>query len=80
MDAEYIEKYDMLKDLKPGEVAVSANREKLFVCVWVPNADNTDSHRAVFDLNDPYNQYGFKQNMNQKIKKLERGDKFVFTI
>ncbi len=80
MEAEYIEKYDKLRDLQPGQVAVSANREKLFICVWAPNQGRSDSHKTIFDLRDPTNQYVFHQDMNQPIKKLERGDKFIFTV
>ena len=80
MKAEFIEKYDRLKDLQPGEVAVSADREKIFVCAYVPNAQGDDSHKAFFDLNSPRDQYVHQQDMDQKIRKLERGDVFVFTV
>jgi len=80
MKAEYLEKYDMLKDMTPGSVAVSADREKLFICVYVPNKERNDSHIAVVDLNNSCDQYVHKENMNQQIRILSHGDKFVFTV
>lgn len=80
MEAKYIEKYDTIADMKAGDVAVSKDRSQLFICIYVSNDNHDDSHLAVIDLNDPYNQYVNKLDTKTKIKKLERGDRFVFTV
>jgi hypothetical protein len=80
MKAEYLERYDELNTLRPGDVAVSKDRGKLFLCLWVPNADGTDCHVAIVDLDNPCHQYVHKLDLNQPVRKLAIGDKFLITV
>jgi hypothetical protein len=81
VQAEFLEKYVQLSELDVGRVAVSKDRKTIFYCLWVPTKDVVaDSHKAIIKLNDPHDQYIFKLDLNQPVKILERGDKFVFTV
>ena len=81
MDAEYIEKYERLSSLKPGRLAVSMDRKNLYLCLFVPKPGGVkDSFCTVVDLNDPTRQYVYDIDMNQQVKILPRGDKFVITV
>ena len=81
MKSHYVEKYDKLSDLHPGQLAVSKDRENLYLCLWVP-AENgeKDSFKAIIDLNNPTDQYVYNLNQDQPVKILSSGDKFVITV
>lgn len=81
MEAHYIESYDKLSELKPGQLAVSKDRESLYLCTWAPaKGDIKDSYLAIIDLNNPTDQYIYNLNLEQPVKILSRGDKFVMTV
>lgn len=76
METIFIEEYQKLSDMKPGDMAVSKNRESFFVC---GNYFTTENLPVIFDLNDLANQYTDKRDMDQPIKILTHGDRFVST-
>ncbi len=77
MKAEFLEKYETLGSLLCGDLAVSKDRSKLFLCLWIPNADMSDCYKGVIELTDPHNQYIHKLEMEQPVRKLVRGDKYL---
>lgn len=79
MEAEFIEKYDKLSDMKPGDVAVSKDRTKFFVCGWHRDKLMDKGVPAILDVNNLHDQYSDKRDMSQPIKILDRGDRFVFS-
>ena len=80
MNAEFIESYNMLSDLKPGDVAVSKDREKCFVCGSRRDEDSGMNVSVILEINSLYNQYPEKRDMSQPVKILGKGDKFNFSI
>ena len=77
MNTEFIEKYDKLSDMKPGQVAISKDREKFFVCGWGCPQGSAKPVHIILDMNNLHNQYPDKRDMSQEIKILVQGDKFV---
>jgi hypothetical protein len=81
MDAQYLESYNKLSDLHPGQLAASKDRKSLYLCVWVPALHGAkDSYKAIIDLTNPTDQYVYNINMDQPVKILSTGDKFVITV
>ena len=81
MKSHFVEKYDKLRGLRPGQLAVSQDRENLYLCVWVPAEDGKkDSYKAIIDLNNPTDQYIYNLIFDQPVKILATGDKFVMTV
>lgn len=85
MKAEFIEKYDRLFDMSVGDIAVSSDRESIFICAHgTPIEKDKDGKRysvkVIVDLNSLFEQYLGDHFGTVKIKKLERGDQFVLTV
>lgn len=82
MKAEFIESYSMLKDMKPGDMAISKDRSQFFVCGYgknFPEPAPGGCYQAIFDLNNLRDQYVDKLDTNQPVKILQQGDRFVIT-
>ena len=77
MNIEFVEKYTKLADLKPGYTATSKDRTKFFVCGWHYDTILKKNVKIILDLNDLSNQYSENRDMNQPVKVLQSGDKFV---
>lgn len=80
MDAEFTEKYDKLSDMRPGDTAISKDREKFFVCGYHRDKLMDKAVFVILDVNRLHDQYTDKRDMSQPIKILKRGDKFNFKI
>lgn len=78
MEAQFIEKYAKLSDMKPGDVAVSKDRTKFFVCGLHHDKLMKKNIPVILDVNELYNQYTDKRDMNHPVRILVKGDKFVF--
>lgn len=83
MKSKFIEKYDKLKDMNIGDVAVSSDRERLFICAYglACYADGAvkRTEKVIIDLNNLHEQY-LDNKLNLDIRGLEKGDKFIFEI
>ena len=79
MNVEFNENYSKLSDLEPGQVAVSKDREKFFVCGYCFDKLTSKNIRVILDMNDLSDQYVDKRDMGQPIRILKFGDKFVCT-
>lgn len=77
MNVEFIEKYVKLSDMKPGDTATSKDRESFFACGHYYDALKKQNVKIILDLNHLTDQYTEKRDMNQPIKILKAGDKFV---
>lgn len=78
MKSQLIEKYQILKDMKPGDVAVSKDRKKVYVCTHHYNFLKKDNERIIINMNDLYEQCSDHRIMTEPIKILRTGDKFYF--
>ena len=79
MNVEFNENYSKLSDLEPGQVAVSKDREKFFVCGYYYDTLISKNKTVIMDMNDLDNQYLDNRDMGQPIRILKFGDKFVCT-
>lgn len=77
MNVEFIEKYEMLSDMKEGDTATSKDRTSFFVCGHHYDTMRKQNIRIILDLNNLFDQYTEKRDMSQPIKILRRGDNFV---
>lgn len=77
MDIEFVEKYKKLSDLQPGQCATSKDRKSFFVCGYYHCSFMKKNIPVIHDLNALYHQYPEKRDMNQPIKILGSGDKFI---
>ncbi len=85
MKAEFLEKYDRLLDMTTGSIAVSHDRERIFVCAQgTPVEKDREGKRypikVIIDLNNLHEQYLGDSFTSIRIKKLEQGDKFLITV
>lgn len=71
------EHYTQLGDMKPGDIAVSKNRERFFVCGYHYDKIRLSFEKVIFDMNDLSNQYTESMDMEQPVKILKAGDKFI---
>lgn len=79
MKTVFHELYTKLGDMKPGEIAVSKDREKFFVCSYHYNTLKKCNEVAIADMNDLTNQYTDRRDINQPVSILKSGDKFTCT-
>lgn len=78
MDAEYIERYIKLRDINIGDIAVSKDRKHLFArCRFRSEFSVKD---GIVDLKKISDQYVDRIDMEQPVKVIQNGDKFVLTI
>lgn len=80
MKAEFREAYNKLSDMMPGDVAVSKDRKRFFVCGWRHCIFAKDNVEVVLEVNELNNQYPDKRDMSQPVKILKNGDKFVCEV
>ena len=78
MKFRFEEEYQRVVDMKPGDVAISVDREVIYICAWVPNTAKTDCHKAVIKLSKLTDQYVHKLDYTESVKILNPGDKFYF--
>ena len=80
MDAEFIEKYGRLSEMRSGDMAISKDRSQVFVCgTWSPDKDK-GNQLVVLDLKRLSYQYSYDRDMTQLVKILQRGDQIVITV
>jgi len=77
MHIEFIEKYVKLSDMKAGDTATSKDRESFFVCGYHYNFIAKQNELVIFDLNNLSDQYTENRNLDQPVKILKPGDKFI---
>ncbi len=77
MKSVFVESYQTLADMKPGDVAVSKDRAHVYVCGNHYDEKSKVSQRTILDMNDLYYESG-ERDMSTKIKILKTGDKFDF--
>ena len=77
MNIEFIEKYEKLSDLREGDTATSKDRKSFFVCGHHYCMFKKQNVRIILDLNNLQDQYSETRDMNQPVKILKKGDKFV---
>ena len=80
MKAKFIERYDKLSEMNIGNIAVSADRSKIFICCHAYDIESACTRKVIINLNDLHGQYCDKWDMNQQIKKLVKGDKFLIEL
>jgi hypothetical protein len=76
--AEFLERCNKLSDMKPGDVAVTIDRERLLVCAYANDAHSNDF--IVIDLKNLQDQY-LHESLSPKtrIRFLVEGDQYVIT-
>jgi len=79
LNAEFIEKYVKLSEMKAGDTAISKDRERFFVCGHHYNFLKKGNELSILELNDLSDQYSDKRDMSQPVLILKRGDQFVCT-
>jgi hypothetical protein len=77
LKSTFIESYQTLKDLKPGDVAVSKDRAHVYICGNHYDPATRVSSHTILDLNDLSYESG-ERDLSTKIKILKLGDKFNF--
>ena len=80
MEVQFVEKYVKLSDMEEGQVSVSKNREEFFVCGHSYCKVLKCNKRIILNVNKLWDQYTEKIDMNQPVKILKSGDKFVCNI
>lgn len=75
MEAKFIEKYDMLSDMKANDIAVSVDRKKFFVCGWHYDSLKKDNVLITLDINNLHDQYTDSR-QDEPVRILKTGDKF----
>ena len=77
MKSTFIENYQTLDDMKPGDIAVSKDRAHVYVCGHHYDDETKVTRRTILDLNDLYYESGARD-LTAKVKILLPGDKFDF--
>jgi len=80
MEVLFVEKYTKLRDIKEGQVAVSKGRGEFFVCGHHYCLDSKENKKVILNVNHLWNQYTEQMDLDQLVKILERGDKFVCEV
>lgn len=80
MECQFIETYTKLGDMEEGEVAVSKNREEFFVCGHHYCTTLKLNKKVILNINKLWDQYTEKIDMEQPVKILKSGDKFICGI
>lgn len=80
MKSEFIEKYEALSDMQSGDVAVSKNRERFFICGIYYCPLKKQNIKVIHDMNNLNDQYSETRDLSQPVKILKGGDKFVFEL
>lgn len=80
MKVTFVEKYTKLGDIEEGEVAVSKDRRNFFVCGYHYCATLKLNRKIILNVNDLSNQYSEDIDLEQPVKILKAGDKFVCEI
>ena len=82
MKAEFEESYDLLDSMNLGDVAVSRDRKKVFYRtrghIITDDGEIGDEVDVVIDLNDYWMSH-IPEGKNP-VRKLQKGDKFTFTV
>lgn len=77
MKSTFTEAYQTLDDMAPGDVAVSKDRTKVYICGNHYDPVSKVTQRTILDMNDLYYESG-QRDMTAKVKILMLGDKFDF--
>lgn len=77
MEVTFVEKYNKLSDMEEGQVAVSKNREEFFVCGHHYCKTLKCNKKIILNVNKLWDQCTEKIDMEQPVKILKSGDKFI---
>ena len=77
MKSVFIETYQTLGDMVPGDVAVSKDRAHVYICGNHYDPVSRVSKPTILDMNDLFYQSG-KRDATTKVQILVVGDKFDF--
>lgn len=80
MNVQFVEKYKKLSELEEGQVAVSKNREEFFVCGRHYCKDRMANRKIILNVNKLWDHYTENIDMDQPVKILKSGDKFVCEV
>jgi hypothetical protein len=78
MKSQFIEMYQTLDNMKPGDIAVSKDRTSVYVCGIHFDPLTKESQRTILDMNDLYYNSAGGRDLTAKVKILVAGDKFNF--
>lgn len=67
MHVRFIERVIKLSDMKPGQFAVSRNRQTVFACGNVWNKTAQRNEQVIMNLTDLSSQYSDKTDMGQAV-------------
>lgn len=77
METTFSEKYQKLSEMKPGDAAVSKDRSKFFVCGYHYDTLKKKNVSVILEMNHLYDQYSENRDMDQPVKFLTSGDRFL---
>ncbi len=77
MKSTFIESYQTLGDMRPGDVAVSKDRAHVYICGNHYDPVSKVTQITILDLNDLYYESGARDK-STKVQMLQSGDKFDF--
>lgn len=80
MEVNFIEKYTKLSEMKPGDSAVSKDRKEFFICGYYYCKTLKKNNIVILNVNMLYSQYTDNIDLNQPVKILKSGDKFVCEV
>ncbi len=80
MNVQFVEKYTKLSELEEGQVAVSKDRNEFFVCGHHYCKTLKLNKKIILNVNKLWDQYTENIDLNQPVKVLKSGDKFVCEV
>jgi len=80
MEVQFVEKYKKLCDIEEGQVAVSKDRKEFFVCGHHYCTTLKLNKKVILNVNKLFDQYTETVDLEQLVKILKSGDKFVCKV
>ena len=80
MEVQFVEKYNKLSDIEEGQTAVSKDRKEFFVCGHHYCTTLKLNKKVILNVNRLFNQYTEDIDLDQPVKILKHGDKFVCEV
>ena len=77
MNVNFIESYVKLSEMRAGHTATSKDRTSFFVCGYHYDTLKKQNVLVTLDLNNLLDQYTENRNLDQPVKILQTGDKFI---
>ena len=80
MEVTFVEKYKKLSDMEEGEVAVFKDRKEFFVCGHHYCKTLKANKKIILNVNKLWDQYTENIDLDQPVKILKSGDKFICNV